>query len=304
MGTVKSSNKILITGANGQLGQKLILNCLEQNIDFLATANSEKRFLSCPDEVFEVMDITNVSQVKKVVKQYKPTHIINAAAMTNVDLCEEQKELCYAINRDGVKNLLEAAIEENAHLIQISTDFIFDGKKECYSEEDEPNPLGVYGKSKWEGEKVLNENGYPKISILRTSILYGQGENLKKPNLFVWAMNELRKGNTLNIVNDQFRTPTYVDDLARACLLVIDKNAYGVYNISGEKRASMYDFILDVADYLKVSHQQINPISSEELSQKAPRPLSSGLNIIKAKTILGYRPTKFIETLSRIDLVD
>src|SRR5690554_1865930 len=301
MGTLK---KVLITGGNGQLGQKLILHCLQNKIDFLATSNSAKNFSACPEEAFKIMDVTNAEEVKKVVEHYQPTHIINAAAMTNVDLCEEKPELCYAINKDGVVNLLEAAIAHESHLIQISTDFIFDGEKDFYNEEDAPNPLGIYGKSKWEGEKILLNSDYPKVSTLRTSILYGKGEQLKKSNIFAWAMTELRKGNTINIVNDQFRTPTFVNDLAKACFLVIDKNAYGTYNIAGEERASMYDFILKVANYLHVDTHQVRPITSEKLSQKAPRPMSSGLEIKKAITALKYQPINFITSLSKIDPLD
>lgn len=305
MGTIREhSNKILITGSNGLLGQKLVALCIENKIDFLATAKDDNRFSLCPNEKFKILDITESSQVDQVIKEYQPTHIINTAAMTNVDDCEENAERCYAINYDGVNNILQAIKGCSIHLIQISTDFIFDGEKEVYDETDLPNPLGTYGKSKWEAEQLLQKSNYRPITILRTSLLYGIGEALKKSNIFVWAMDQLRKGEDLNIVDDQMRTPTFVDDLARACLKVVQLNLEGVYNIAGGDVLSMYQFILILADYLQVNKNKVHPISTNKLNQKAPRPKSSGLDITKAQQEMSFQPTHFLESLKAIDLVD
>lgn len=305
MGIVEmGKKKVLITGANGQLGQKLVLYCLEHNIDFIATAQSTNKFSKCPTDNFRHLDVSNFRQVAKVVSEYRPTHIINAAAMTNVDACETSIEQCYDINFKGVRNILAAIKYSDIHLIQISTDFIFDGEKKLYTETDTPNPLGEYGKSKWEGEKALLESGYEHFTILRTSLVYGVGERLKKSNIFLWAMGLLREGKSITIVDDQFRTPTYVNDLADACFLAIEKNATGVYNIAGAELHSMYEFIQLVADYVKVDRNKITAITTADLNQKAPRPQSSGLIIDKAKEGLNFKPTGFIESLSKIDLVN
>lgn len=305
MGTIKEKpDKILITGSNGLLGQKLVSLCIQNGIGFLATANSNNRFPLCPEKDFKLLDITNPAQVKKVIDYYQPTHIINTAAMTNVDACEEDKENCYDINFNGVNNILQTIKGSTIHLIQISTDFIFDGKKEIYDETDLPNPLGTYGKSKWEAEELLMNSDYSPITILRTSLLYGVGESLKKSNIFVWAMDQLRQGKELNIVNDQLRTPTFVDDLARACLKVVQLNLVGTYNIGGGNVHSMYQFILIVAEYLKVEKSKIHPISTNKLNQRAPRPKFSGLSITKAQREMGFEPTPFLESLKALDLVD
>lgn len=293
--------KILITGSNGQLGQKLVSHCIAHEISFLATANSENKFSLCPDENFTVMDVTNAQQVKEIVLSFSPTHIINSAAMTNVDACEEEVGKCYAINTDSVQYLLENAIQVKAHLIQISTDFIFDGEKRLYREEDPANPLGEYGKSKWEAEKLLRASKYPLITILRTSVLFGLGENLNKSNIFSWALEQLRAEKSINIVDDQYRTPTLVDDLANACFLVVNSGKTGVFNIAGEELASMYYFIRQVAQYLRVDEGLVQAISTKTLNQRAPRPQSSGLDIMKAKMELNYQPTSFIESLRKID---
>ncbi|HLV41354.1 MAG TPA: SDR family oxidoreductase [Brumimicrobium sp.] len=297
----KQFHRILITGSNGLLGQKLVSYCMANDIDFLATANEENRFSLCSEEFFKTLDVTIPSQVNEVILKYKPTHILNAAALTNVDACEDHAEVCNAVNVTGVKNILQAIERTDIHLTQISTDFIFDGEKKLYDEVDVASPLSEYGKSKWEAEKLLTESNHKNVAILRTSILYGTGELLKKSNIFNWAMEQLRAGKELNIVNDQFRTPTFVDDLVQACFKVIEHQATGVYNISGGELRSMYEYILLVADYVGANKALVKPISSNQLNQKAARPRSSGLCIDKAKQRIAYSPTGFVESLFRID---
>ncbi len=300
----ESIKKILITGSNGLLGQKLVKYFQKQNVEFLATANTENKLSFCPNEDFAILNITNIERLSEVVHSFKPSHIINAAAMTNVDACEDYEEECFDVNARGVAHILKVIEGSNIHLIQISTDFIFDGQKKLYTEDDTANPLSNYGKSKWAAEEIIFESGHFDYTILRTSIVYGVGEALNKSNIFSWALNELRAGKELSIVDDQFRTPTFVDDLVQACGKVIDLNTFGVYNIAGGELLSMHEYIVKVANYLKISAAKINAITSETLNQKAKRPQSSGLDIEKAKTELGYSPTDFIQSLSFIDLVN
>ena len=297
----KTTTKVLITGSNGLLGQKLVNYFQQNNIAYLATANSENKLSFLSEDDFRILDVTNPVQVVEVIEAYNPTHIINAAAMTNVDACEDFKEDCFDINTNAIRNILEVIIDTNIHLIQISTDFIFDGEKKLYSEDDTANPLSNYGKSKWQAEELLFESGHKNYTVLRTSLIFGVGEALKKGNIFSWAMGELRAGKELNIVNDQFRTPTFVDDLVQACAKVVELNEVGVYNVAGKKLLPMNEYIILVAKYLNVDVSKVNSISSEKLNQKARRPLSSGLDISKAETVLSYKATDFIESLSLID---
>lgn len=300
----KQPNKILITGSNGLLGQKLVNHCLVHAIDFLASANEENRFSLCPDQHFTVLDITKPAQVKEVIEKYQPTHIINAAAMTNVDACEDNAEACNAVNKDGVRNILDAIENSTIHLTQISTDFVFDGEKKLYDENDATHPLSVYGETKWKAENLLLESKHKHITILRTSILYGTGESLKKSNIFNWAMDQLRAGKELNIVNDQFRTPTFVDDLVQGCFKVVNQQASGIYNIAGGDLRSMYEYILLLADYVGANKELVRPITSDDLNQKAIRPRSSGLSTDKAKKEIAYIPTDFIASLFKIDPIN
>ena len=168
------------------------------------------------------MDITNKEEVEKAITEQLPDVVINTAAMTNVDLCEVKKEECNALNVDGVRYLADACERIDAHLIQISTDFIFDGENGPYTEQDIPNPLSFYGLSKLKSEELLQAHSV-KWTILRTIILFGIGENLSKGNIVLWAKEALAKGDSLNIIDDQFRAPTLAEDLADICILAAKK---------------------------------------------------------------------------------
>ncbi|PHR48805.1 MAG: NAD(P)-dependent oxidoreductase [Fluviicola sp.] len=280
--------RLLITGSNGLLGQKLVDYCKFEKIDFLATSLGSNRNSKCSNRQYQSLDITNVNEVNQVLTNFRPTHIINTAALTNVDQCEDNNGKCHKINVLGVVNLLEYAKTNKCHLQQISTDFIFDGEKGDYTENDEPNPISEYGKSKLIAEEKIRTSGYKNYSIVRTSVVYGSGENLSKSNIVLWAIEELKRGNTLNIVNDQYRAPTFAQDLAVGCMKILLLNETGLFNMSGPKTHSMFEFVVEIAEYLEISNTQVNSITTDMLNQKAPRPKNSGLNLTKSKQVLNY----------------
>lgn len=294
--------KVLITGSNGLLGQHLVKYYLDSDDEFLATSNGSNR-LSFLHDNYQELDITNKESVKRVVLDFQPQVIINTAAATNVDRCEEYPVKCDEVNRVGVKNLVNVLneIENTPHLIHISTDFIFDGKKREYSEEDLPNPISEYGKSKLKGEQTILECGYKKFTIIRTSLVYGVGEALNKGNIFLWAMSKLRDHQELTIVNDQFRSPTYVKDLCKACVSIANTGEKGIINIAGAEILSMHAYVCKVAKYVKVDSNFVKAITSDKLDQKANRPKNSGLLIEKARELLNYSPTKFEDSLYEMD---
>lgn len=289
--------RVLITGSNGLLGQKLVHYCSENKIKFLATSLGQNRNSKCSENHYQSLDITNRKEVDAILTNFKPTHIINTAALTNVDKCEDDIETCHAINVQGVESLLNYAHNNKCHLQQISTDFIFDGKKGDYSESDEPNPLSEYGKSKLLAEEKILSSGHNDYSIVRTSVVYGEGENLSKSNIVLWAIGELKKGNPLNIVKDQYRAPTFAEDLSIGCMRILESNKTGIFNLTGPKVLSMFDFVVKIAEYLKVSKELVNPITTEKLQQKAPRPKNSGLDLTKSKKELKYSPSDIKSTL-------
>lgn len=289
--------KILITGSNGLLGQKLVkLLANKEGINLLATSTGENRIKAITGFDYISLDITNKLQVEQVFNQFKPNVVINTAAMTNVDACEDKKEECWNLNVNAVKNLIEASEKHQTHLIHLSTDFIFDGENGPYKEEDKPNPLSYYGQSKYEAEKLVQQ-AKTKWSIVRTIIVYGVVEDMSRSNIVLWAKQALEKGNPLTIVDDQFRMPTLAEDLAYACWLIAEKSATGIYHICGKDFMSVLELVNRVADFYGYDKSIISPIKSSSLNQAAKRPPKTGFVLDKAYKELGYSPCSFEEGL-------
>jgi dTDP-4-dehydrorhamnose reductase len=287
--------KILITGSNGLLGQKLIDLYLKNNdVKLIATARGINRYPIDEGYEYAIMDITSFEQVQEVIKKYKPHCIINTAAMTNVDQCEEDMVGAENLNINAVSHLIDAANQVDAHFIQLSTDFIFDGKAGPYKEDDEPNPLSFYGKTKLEAEKIIRAKSN-KWSIIRTILVYGIVHDMSRSNIVLWAKNALEKGQPLKIVDDQFRSPTLAEDLAIGCQLVEQKEAEGIYNISGKDQMSIVSLVERVADYFQLDKTSIERVSSSTLNQPAKRPPITGFNLEKSIKELGYNPHSFEE---------
>lgn len=287
--------KILITGSNGLLGQKLIDLYLKNNdVKLIATARGINRYPIDEGYEYAIMDITSFEQVQEVIKKYKPHCIINTAAMTNVDQCEEDMVGAENLNINAVSHLVDAANQVDAHFIQLSTDFIFDGKAGPYKEDDEPNPLSFYGKTKLEAEKIIRAKSN-KWSIIRTILVYGIVHDMSRSNIVLWAKNALEKGQPLKIVDDQFRSPTLAEDLAIGCQLVEQKEAEGIYNISGKDQMNIVSLVERVADYFELDKTSIERVSSSTLNQPAKRPPITGFNLEKSIKELGYNPHSFEE---------
>lgn len=289
--------KILITGSNGLLGQKLVAYCQNAGLSFVATSQGENRNPDCDAYVYRSMDITIEEEVKKIFIDEHPTHVIHTAALTNVDKCELEPEQCELINVTGTKILIEAANIVGAYFQFLSTDFIFDGEKGNYSESDVPNPMSEYGASKLKGEQLVKENCKHGYSIIRTIIVYGLGHALTRANIIVWAKGALEKGDPMNIIDDQFRAPTYADDLAAGCIQVILNNKKGIYHMCGPETLSIYDIVLRIANHYGFSTDNINVISSATLNQPASRPPKTGFDLSKARNDVNYNPHTIEETL-------
>ena len=290
--------KILVTGSNGLLGQKLVHLILDHsNHILLATSKGENRLKSRSDFDYRSLDITDKNRVDSIVSEFKPDVLINSAAMTNVDACESFQEDCIALNVGGVKNLVAACENHNTHLIHVSTDFVFDGKAGPYSENDQPNPLSFYGQSKYDSELIVSNSSLSKWSIARTIIIYGIVENMSKSNVVLWAKSALESGSELKIVDDQFRSPTYADDLAKGCLLIAEKEKNGIYHLSGKESMSILELVYRVADFYGLDKSTISPVKSESLNQAAKRPPVTGFVLDKANKELGYFPLSFNEGL-------
>jgi dTDP-4-dehydrorhamnose reductase len=290
-------NRILVTGSNGMLGQKIVEFYSEkENTELLATSFEEKSFIDSVDYVS--CDIKYRDKIKKVIYDYCPDFIVHTAAFTNVDLSEKMREEAWRINVKGVEYIAEAARTIDAHIIHISTDYIFDGKNGPYEENAVPNPIGYYGRTKLASENALKISG-TLFSILRTNVLYGTAVN-SRPDFVRWVINSLSSNQSIRIVKDQINNPTFIDDLVQAISKIIEFKRTGIYNIGGKEFLSRYDFTNRIAEYFNLNTNLINPIITAELNQAARRPLKSGLWTLKAETELGYKPHSIIESLSVI----
>ena len=288
-------NRILITGSNGMLGQRAVqFYSSKENVELLATSVEEKSVVDSVEYI--PSDIKNRDEIKKVIHDYYPDFIIHTAAFTNVDLSEKLREDAWKINVKGVEYIAEAARAIDAHIIHISTDYIFDGKDGPYSENAKPNPVGYYGRTKLASENALKISG-TFFTILRTNVLYGIALN-SRPDFVRWVINSLNKKENIKIVKDQINNPAFIDDLVQGINKIIDFKKTGTYNIGGKEFLSRYDFTLQIAEYFNLDKKLITPITTEELKQPARRPLNSGLIILKAETELGYKPHTIIESLA------
>lgn len=290
---------IVVTGSNGLLGQKLVYKLRNRaDVKLIATAKGANRVREQEGYIYESMNITDEVEVFNVVKKYNPDTIINTAAMTNVDPCETERELCWKMNVDSVKILVSACNKFNCHLVHLSTDFIFDGEKGgLYNEEDIPNPLSYYGHSKLEAEKVV-QSGNIKWAIIRTILVYGIVDDMSRSNIVLWAKGALESGKKLNVVDDQYRAPTLAEDLAQGCILAALKEAEGIFNISGKDYMSILEIVQRVADVYNLDKSLINVVSSSTLSQPAKRPPRTGFDLTKSRKILGYEPHTFEEGIA------
>ena len=289
--------KILITGSNGLLGQKIVRQLKKKNKSFLATSLGENRNPDCPNSFYSPLDISNQYEVNKVIMDYNPDAVIHTAAITNVDYCETNPDLCHEVNVTATAYLFEAAKKAGAHFSALSTDFVFDGKKGNYKESDQPNPLSVYAHSKVDAERILINSAYKNWSVVRTIIVFGEGNNLSRSNIVLWAKEALSSGNKLNIIDDQYRAPTWADDLAWACIRIAELHKTGIYHISGPETFSIYELVLRVAKFCDLDTKSLNKTTSESLNQAAKRPPKTGFDLSKANVEIDYRPMSFEDSL-------
>jgi dTDP-4-dehydrorhamnose reductase len=294
--------KILLTGSNGLLGQHLVKLLLETTThEIIATSRGENRlpFTSSERYKYFSLDITDGIAVNDFILSSKPDVIIHAAAMTQPDLCEENEVECWSVNVTATRFLTDAAEKVNARFIYISTDFVFDGLHGPYKETDEPAPVNYYGSSKLAAEKSVSSSKL-KWTIVRTVLVYGNILVGNRSNIISWVKENLESNHPIKVVSDQWRTPTYVEDLAKGILLVLEKNATGIYHISGEEGLSPYDMAVATADYLHLDKSLMTKVNADTFTQPATRPLKTGFIIDKAKKELGYQPISFNEALKKM----
>ncbi len=289
--------KVLITGANGLLGQKIVHLYREQKgVQVIATGKGSNRN-HIGDYVYESMDITSNEEVLSILGKHKVDVVINTAAMTHVDQCELNPEDCWKLNVKSVEYLIEACRQTNSFLIHLSTDFIFDGENGPYKEEDLPNPLSKYAESKLASERLLRESDV-KHAIVRTMLVYGIVHDMSRSNIVLWVKKSLEDKQEIKVVDDQWRTPTLAEDLAKGCAIIAEKRAEGVYNISGKDLLTPYDMAIATADFFDLDKSLIEKVDGSIFTQPAKRPPKTGFILDKARKELGYDPVTFIQGLA------
>lgn len=289
----REMKSLLITGASGLLGDKIV-KLARRKYAVIPTHNLRQLQ---PDSLR--LDITNAEDITSLFKKLEPDVIIHTASETNVDKCETQKNYAQKVNVDGTRNVALACSKTGAKLVYISTDYVFDGEKGNYNEQDKPNPINYYGITKLEGEKQVTQN-CQKYFILRTSVLYGW--HPWKQNFATWVINQLKQDKEITVAEDHYNTPTLADNLAEITLEAIQKDLQGLYHASGSERVSRYAFAKQIAKAFNLDPNLIKPIKMSQLTAWiAKRPKDSSLNTDKIQKKLKTKPLNITEGLKRME---
>ncbi len=271
-------DKVLVIGASGLLGQKLVETFLD---DFDIYGAGRKTTPALTGFNYQSCDITHRSDIRGLIRDIKPNFVINAAAYTNVDGCEDDKENCWKANVTAVEYIAQAARSIDAALVHVSSDYVFDGIQGNYSEDSKPNPLSYYGRSKLAGENAVIASGV-EHAIVRTMILYGTGKDIR-PNFALWLIDQLSKSEPVRIADDQFGHPTLADDLALGIRKLVELKKTGLFHMVGADYLSRYEFAQKLASVFRFDAKLIQPVKTSELKLKAMRPLHSKFDLTKLK---------------------
>jgi dTDP-4-dehydrorhamnose reductase len=288
--------RVWVTGCNGLLGQKL-LETIPGGFHCVGIDLQERAILADRCEYVR-LDLGDRNEIKDLALGDKPDWIINAAAYTHVDAAETERDACWQANVIGTENVAYAARKAHARVLHVSTDYIFDGTDGPYKEDDKPNPIGFYGRSKLASENALIISEIDYI-VVRLMVLYGLTVD-RKSNFVVWLLDQLVQNNPVRIVDDQYGNTTLADELAEAMWVCVQRQARGVYHIAGPEIINRYQFAQMIADQFEMNKDLISPLSTKELAQPAPRPLKSGLIVDKARNELGIQLSTTETALSRL----
>jgi len=291
--------KILITGANGFLGYYLAEQLLAKNLSVIATGRGECRLPFTQNTNFQYlgMDFTDPFSIHDVFENIKPDVVIHAGAMSKPDECETDQMLAYLVNVEGTVQLLINSADLKSFFIFVSTDFVFDGERGMYNEDDIPNPVNYYGRTKLEAEEAVKEYEFD-WAIVRTVLVYGKNHSGHN-NILKIVKEKLEKGEVYSVVDDQLRTPTYVEDLAKGIVSIIEKKATGIFHLSGKDILTPYQMATKTAEYLGLKSSLIKKVTAANFTQPAKRPPRTGFIIDKARKELGYEPISFEEGLKK-----
>lgn len=288
--------KILFTGATGLLG-KYFFNSTHSGFEIFGTYNKNSNLKK--KNCFP-LDISNKSEVEELVKKIKPDYIIHAAAIGNVDYCETHKEEADRVNVQGTKNVADAAKKTGAMIIFTSSNAILDGKNPPYDENALPNPLDYYGKTKLKGEQIIKEGG-ALYAIIRLMTMYGWAPIGGRNNPVGWVIEELKKKNEINVVNDIYNNHLYAAQAVDVIWEIIKRNTKNeIYNVAGGESINRYDLAVLTAKVFGLDPKYINSVSSDFFKNLVPRPKNTTFDTSKIEKDLGIKPLKIIDGLKRM----
>ncbi|MCW3984371.1 MAG: dTDP-4-dehydrorhamnose reductase [Candidatus Bathyarchaeota archaeon] len=286
--------KLLITGAGGLYGSKLAQLALERGFEVYSSDLSVQSVYGKSVK----LDVSVKAEVDDVFRTVKPDVVVHAATLTDVDKCELNKHLAWAVNVDGTKHIREASEREEAFLVYISTDYVFSGEKAPYVESDAADPINYYGLTKLVAEEIVQT--LPEFFIARPSVIYGATPAAGKVNFALWLIETLQKGERVKIVKDQWNTPTLNTNLAEMTLEAIERHLTGIYHLSGATRVSRYEFALKIAETFKLDKTLIDKVASSQFTWPAKRPVDSSLDTSLAQRTLQCKPLPLDEALERL----
>jgi dTDP-4-dehydrorhamnose reductase len=293
--------RILLTGANGLVGQKIKENLsARENTELIATSLNDEINPLDRNYTFEKFDITKPDEASDILNRYSPDVLINTAAEARVNHCEQHKSSCWEVNTLAVQYLVKYCNIHKIQLIQLSTDFVFNGSLPEYDEEDTSDPLSYYGVTKKEAEDYIMKN-CNEWTIIRTILVYGYFKGMKKDNIVTWVIKSLKENKPIRVVTDQYRCPTLAEDLAEAVSRAALNRKNGIFNISGREMYSVNEIAQFTAEYFNLDERLIQEISTIELNEPAPRPKKTKFNLLKSEKELNFLPCSLQEGLNLIE---
>jgi len=283
-------SKILVTGASGLVGRQITKDLVTKNHDVYSCYKSEKSEFG----IITHLDISNHEQITQVLNDIQPDIVIHLAAITDVELCEKEKEFAISINANSTKIIAQESKKHNSFFIYCSTDYVFDGKKCMNTEYDVPNPINIYGKSKLDGEFLSNNLSLPH-AIVRTSTPFGV--HPYKKSFPLWVKNNLESQREIKVIVDQYTSPTYVPNLSSMIIEIAMKEISGLFHLAGSTRISRFEFAKLIVNKLNLNENLLKPSKMDEMNWIAPRPRDSSLDVSKAMRILDNKPQKIEDSL-------
>ncbi|MBN1406522.1 MAG: dTDP-4-dehydrorhamnose reductase [Calditrichaceae bacterium] len=280
-------SKMLIFGSNGLLGQSLIRRFAPE-FDIIGASIESENYNKNIEMVYQPIDMAVRSDMHEFLSDIQPDIIINAAAYTDVDKCEIEREQCWNANVRAVENIVESNLNPKTTIIHLSTDYVFDGDNPPYREKDKPNPRGNYARSKMASENVISAKHFEYL-IIRTQVLYGIGNRLR-PNFVTWVINQLKNNKKIFVVTDQIGNPTYNHDVSESIYRLLKTKNFGIFHVSGSESISRYDFALKIAEVFNLNNKLIESTITNRLEQKAPRPANSTFVLDKLYNNIGWLP--------------